>query len=553
VVKKNESRKRLANFLQPLLGEQDLIRQLRGIGRRQWRWVLMAHVLRVVWGGCGVLLGLILLDAVWPMADVVRVVLGVLFVMAIAFRMVRAISAVPPVADVTNQAAVRIEKRFELKNNRLINALSLAQLAASGGGDLRGLLAQRCVKLAQSDTGSVDCDSVIDCDQLRREGLGLVAVLFVWFVMGLVQPNLITGGLARWSLPWGDHPRFSLTQFEVGVSPQPVKVGHNAVVTVQMFGWPGRDPRLVQLDKADQIVRSWSMLKTDSQAYQRRLIALTEPMRFWVATDTGRSHAFWIHPVHPAVPEDPGSVDQSEHPNRLMEDRNIDSTPGLTAQARRSVVLLGGLADRARRLESQAIELAQRLEQRQDLPGVLPMLGRLDQINQQIAQFQHHHGAAMQRIRTGSADFHQPLAAALKTVARHLEQLMLAHHEAYKSNDSPMAGAMPAQRGGTLNSWLRQLQGAAKKDRRVLDEARSTLDGLLLTGVATSGMPGSMMDVPSVVQTGHQHEQVRHDTIVADQPDAVVQQAPESYRQLVANYFQRLAQDQVIGSPRSRP
>lgn len=530
--------------------ESDYLQQrLLAVNCRRRRWARVTVAVKIAWWWCAAMLGLVLLDAVWPMPSGLRLCLC-LAVVALGGLVV--VGTWPMKQNPKTESlreAERIERHYRLKRNRLTNAVWLASVADRPGHDLTSVLARRSMALARHDVDSVDLDTVIHAGSFRGALLRLMCVIAVGLVVWLLWPQQIGEGLARLVQPWSDHPHANLTRFDVSVLPKRPAFGENARVTVKLSGRIPDQAELVELDPLDRVSRRWPMERIGADQFQRRLLALRQPVSFRIETRRGRSHRFRIEPVEPAEPAHRSSFDKTLKDPGRQTDQPVSSLD--TAQvARRTAVALRGLADGAERIQRDATDLVNQTDGH-SARLLEPNARRFAQLNQRLSRFRADGQALRQKLRAHDSRDRKGLGRGFGDVADRLGQLTLSRMDPVPIHDA--RGGTTGQRGqltirgrarseSLLRAWLERVEHAADRDRRLLRQVQSHLDEAMGSGVGDLDQPETRRETS--LASGAYDEVLQSQARVTDQPDAVMQRVPESYRQAVAWYFQRLAQEQ---------
>ena len=134
------------------------------------------------------------------------------------------------------RAARVVESRLGLSDGRLVNAWDLA---AAPPKHASPQLVGHSVKLANEFAQSVPLSETVQSKPLVRTTLVLGAVLLLGLAGFLAMPRLFAAVLPRLAQPWGDHPPFTLVQFNVSSEPDPVFHGRAATIIAR----PGRPRR----------------------------------------------------------------------------------------------------------------------------------------------------------------------------------------------------------------------------------------------------------------------------------------------------------------------
>lgn len=257
-----------------------------------------------VWPVPVALLAVLLIDASMPLPAIVRAAAGVLLVLL----SVRVLLGLVPSRAVrrmrSEQAARMIEQRAGVAGNALINALQLRPLLAgeAGGAGVTGELARRAVSLGDERARGVSLKGLVDTRPVRKSwGAALGALLAVGAVW-IASPRLFAMGVPRIMDPFGDHPAFTLTDFEIGWSPERVLAGDDVTVRVALSG---RLPSMLDLvivdgqgapiDRAAMTAQPAGESASPSE-YTAIVRDVRAPVRFRVEGDTGSSKRRVITP-----------------------------------------------------------------------------------------------------------------------------------------------------------------------------------------------------------------------------------------------------------------
>lgn len=534
----------------------ELTHVVRAYGRRRCRVMQTSRATRAIWlWGVG-LLAVILVDAAWPMPAGVRLSWAVAIVVG---WIVTCYVLWPARHDGQAQSmrdALWIDEKLCPESDRFINALSLSPLAQGGSENFASVLAQRSVLLAMRTLDRSRLDREIDFAFLRRQVVTVAAVCAIWLMVLWVQPRLIGGGVARLVWPFADHPSFSTTIFNVSVSPTPVTAGQDAVVTATLTGRIAERAELVELGPGHQVTRRWPMRRVASGGFERRLLALREPMTFRIETQNGRSRRFHIEPVSVTKPKQPKPPTD---PWEAGPAPSGQAQPGVIEAARQAVVALGALADSAARLRSLTSQLLARWG-RHDDPGTRRWLTQqTDQLNDRLDRFQSERRSLEQSLRHRARDGvagsqPQGMTALLLAAAQRLDQLALNRlGPSSSSGQNDGRGSGRSQGPQSVAQWLEDVRTGAQRDEAVIGEAMAQVDRFLASAAGGSPVEESDTSEGGSIRPGETHEEIlTRATPLRDQADAIMQRVPMSYRQAVAWYFDRLGQDDG-GATAGRP
>jgi hypothetical protein len=223
-----------------------------------------------------------------------------------------------------------------LPANPLVNALWLSPLARADqpqeamslADPLARALALRSVERGRAAAESVDSRRVVDPRPGWRVWIWTLAVGLAVASVLATYPRLVGGGLVRLVDPWGDHPPFSLTRFEVRVTPDAIEPGGDAKVELATRGKRPSRAELVQVDAGGQEVQRWPLRGVQPGRWERNLSNLRQSMTFYVAAETGRSRRVQVavQPPRPPVSatdeahDDPATARDAVQPDKLPSD-----------------------------------------------------------------------------------------------------------------------------------------------------------------------------------------------------------------------------------------
>ncbi len=533
---------------------------LRCASKRQRVLTGSACWLTAMWAwGAGVLVA-ILIDAIVPMSVSVRVLAGVgaLIGLGLTVWKLRPIKC-DVQRDLMRQAR-RVERRYALKSNPLVNALCLIPVARGGvgivGGGLTAVLARRALARVPDVMAEIDMDATVDRAPFRRQRFRCVLVVMAWLIVAAIRPELVGGGLARFVAPFDDHPPFSFTGFEIEVQPGRVAAGQDAVVTATLTGSVPGEASLVQWRDGHGEVRRWPMRAKGNGEFRRTLVGLREPIVFYVESPTGRSRRYAVTPVprdtlSVSLEKEQDDVDETrEDSASRMTDALVGGESGLIEQqeaARNVVVGLGRIAGISQRIRELAREIL-RHNKRRELADTANQ--QADRINEQLDRFQTHRKAlagALRNTATQASEQNEKLTAAASATDR-LDRLRLIGVGRFSMGVVTDAGRIGI--GGTgdgsgadmsLRDWLEGVESAAVADAQSLNEMIGALDKAL--NAASDGRVSGVGEAR--LAKGVYTEASRVDqSPMGGQWEAMMQQVPMIYREAVAAYFTRLVREQ---------
>lgn len=219
-----------------------------------------------------------------------------------------------------------LELNYKIKNNVLVNGLLLKKFAVSSPATgnsprLTTELANRAVNQCVQAVANITANEInpvqthID-KQPARKALTqlLIIVVLLSLLFGAVSPRLLIMGVPRFIDPFGDHPPFTLLNFDIQTSPliSDILVGDDVDITVTISGISsstGVDNvelvREVIPNNAHNINSQLPPMKMEQVQnnqlqYQTKLRNLRSPVKVYINTSQGRSIQITIYPV--AIP-----------------------------------------------------------------------------------------------------------------------------------------------------------------------------------------------------------------------------------------------------------
>lgn len=226
-----------------------------------------------------------------------------------------------------------LEERAGIRDSRLINAVDFTD---SEREPASFALVDRAIDEGESVAEHLSPSTAVRSGPLfKAMGVAAGAMLIV-LVSFLAAPRLFARVLPRYLDPLGNHPPFTLIDFDVTITPEKIYHGHSATITVALSG-PDlpNDADIVFVDREEQ--QRVPMFVAAEKTFVLPLERVVASRRFYVDTPKGRSD-FYTLPVH-AVPliehaavgyrfPDYTSWPSSEHP---LDSRGIRAIVGTSA------------------------------------------------------------------------------------------------------------------------------------------------------------------------------------------------------------------------------
>jgi len=185
-------------------------------------------------------------------------------------------------------------------DHHILTALQLERESSSRDSEgITAALAQRVIEDGRTRLSRIEADQLIDRDPLARSYRFAVTVVIGWLVTwptALLLPGAhpLAVAATRLADPLGDHPPYTMTRFTVTVQPAPVAIGDAPKLRARLDGRAGNEARLRLADGTTLPMRPDG---EDGRTFAIRLNAVREPIAFRVEAANGRSRWQRIDPV----------------------------------------------------------------------------------------------------------------------------------------------------------------------------------------------------------------------------------------------------------------
>ncbi len=478
-------------------------------GLPRWGWIITALLLLAVLG-----------DGLWRFPALLRLVFALallgLTTRAVwqTWRGLRTPANWPQEARLVDDAGGR-------SDNAAINATMLA-LGNAGDAPVTEALRQRALERGRQAATATSPRQLISSRPAWRQGAALLAVVVAALLLAMIEPRMGTVGLSRLALPWGDHPPFSRTLFEVTAQPggqghEPLYTGQNATIDATLRGVIPTEAWLAIRDDTGRIAGRWPMRRLDQDAghaaFDRVLRDVRQPLTFRVEAGDGWSRWTTLEPrqrdATKAERDDATNATPDAAESSLTDGGTSGGTSGTTGQAGQ-IAAGEELRDAATQLASQAAALASRLLAVRETNGTeLPdwAVEQLRALDAARARFAQRAGALGSRLGDAGERLRLPGSPPMPTV--------------------PQAAANKPE---AWSQWVTQLGAAAAGDADTL-----------LSGLQTLGVDPTVGSAPTpTLATGTSGQTVAPGQTLADPTQARLQSVPPIYRDLVARYHQQL-------------
>jgi len=466
------------------MGMQSLRSVMSGVAKQQRQMAWQRVAARVVWVCLVTGLVLILGDAVWPMQGGNRLLmLGAIVLGAVAASW----KLSPGQRDVTREQlyeARRLEKHYKLRGNPLVNGLWLSD-----------------PKLADAD-------------------------------------------------------RDDSTKFTCQLAQRSVSQAEHTVHRIDVSGAIDRKPLRTEVLWAAVAAAVWVLtLAIQPGLILEGIARLADPLSSNQSFSlTGIEQIVEPDPVAQAIDQ---AREQADDKTPTMAVSGSGPTTGLVQSMQSTAAGLGELAGEAKRLQERSGQLLERFETRsrdralddwlmEQAAGLERRFERFVRVHQRLRQ--QLMGLAQTRSHNPGSD---ELLEALKVTGARIEQLSLPNIKGARigvSSENRLLGEGQITQG--VEQWVQRVYEAASQDTRLLERELAELERAMGEVVgrhlakADSVGSGVSGDDHKAVARG---DYVDHIDIQEQQrrlPNAIIQQAPQEYRQAVAWYFDRLARDE---------
>ncbi len=183
------------------------------------------------------------------------------------------------------RVAVLLEERLDIRNNLFVNAVDFASSPPRSDSLL---LRDRAVRMAEERAGSVSSLDVLPFSPLYRAAGVLAAAVLIVLSSWAVAPRLFGMVVPRLWDPTGDHPPYTLVEFDVQISPEPVFHGKPATISVALGGPERIEQASVVFVDADA-PETLSMYHAGDQQFALQIERAERSRRFYIDTPRGRS------------------------------------------------------------------------------------------------------------------------------------------------------------------------------------------------------------------------------------------------------------------------
>lgn len=268
--------------------ETNLYSLLHGVSRV----TLALELLRAALGGLGLFVAAVLavmtVDAVLSLQP-----WGLIAVDALLVLLVGALAYYTGLQAYRNlfyprRAARLIEQKLGLQDNRLINAVDLAEAPANSASPE---LIRKTVGEGETLAAELDIFQCVNFPRIYRPAAAAAAVLTFAVVSYCLAPHAFGMVLPRLLDPTGDHPPYTLLQFAVKIEPEPIYHGRGANITVDLSG-PQIPSQADIVMVRDGVKQRSAMFRRGENSFVLPIERAEASCQFYIDTPDGRSRRY---------------------------------------------------------------------------------------------------------------------------------------------------------------------------------------------------------------------------------------------------------------------
>ncbi len=258
-------------------------------------------------GRRAMLLGFVRMAWVVPVAILLAVYIDVVFPMAAGWRVgVDALIAATACAAAwtgfrvatrsrsrARMVARMVEQSHPEARNDLVNAIDFEEALA--GGQPRNVssdLMNAEIAEAAETVRKLPGFSALRPKSLSKEALFMGGAIALAVLLPTVFPNVFGAVLPRFLDPFGDHPPYSATRFEVSPGGANINYGENLQVVVDTSGRPVDDVTLVVEALDGREMAELPMFRSDDRSFFQTIEAPRADLNYFARIEDGRSKRY---------------------------------------------------------------------------------------------------------------------------------------------------------------------------------------------------------------------------------------------------------------------
>lgn len=255
-----------------------------------------AGIFAFLWGGICVLLALIGADTVFQLGAWARLTLDGIGLLAVCGWAVHLLRRSQRERRGARGLAMLMERQHGDLDNALINAVEFEDMLAAGGvGMSVGMMREEISRAAARVRGISPADCV-PRERMARERRMLLAVVLIAAVVLALFPSLLIAVAPRYLDPFGDHPPFSLTTFDVEPKGARIFYGDALTVRATLGGRIPKDPVLVTVGE-DGAEERTALIRGEPGRYSQRIDGARADLTYYAAAGRGRSKKYRLEVI----------------------------------------------------------------------------------------------------------------------------------------------------------------------------------------------------------------------------------------------------------------
>lgn len=181
-----------------------------------------------------------------------------------------------------------LEERLGIRNSVFINAVEFASAAPRGDSPI---LRERAIRMAEERAFELSARQILSFRPLGWAMLLLTGALLTELVASSLAPRAFGMVLPRLFDPYGDHPPYTLVEFDVRIAPEPVYHGKPATISVQ-FGGPEQVEQAAVVFLDGETSQPAAMYPDGEREFALRIDRADVSRNFYIDTPQGRSETF---------------------------------------------------------------------------------------------------------------------------------------------------------------------------------------------------------------------------------------------------------------------
>ncbi len=234
------------------------------------------------------------LDAALTFPAWVRFSLDVLFIVLVIAWVKLAIGWLVRGQYSPRRVARRVEQTLSVPNNAIVNAIDLGEESSDFTSKT---LRYSAMDRARSLAAEISPFEIVSFRTPIQASLLATATIAFVLVGWVATPKLVERVLPRYLNPFGNHPAYSLLQFDVAIDPGTVRQGDSVSINVELDGprLPDAANLILTVSAGHQLVVP--MLQQAANRFSVELKDQQSDFKFAIMTTTGASDTFTIEVV----------------------------------------------------------------------------------------------------------------------------------------------------------------------------------------------------------------------------------------------------------------